>query len=163
MLRYGGALRHTVSRRVSLVSDADDLVQQALLQAVVGWSTFRGEAEVSTWVFGIAHNLARQHISRKAAGPVQFGCDDGLDETPCQALGPCEQLMQREALAHLQDALDSLPANQSKALWLVAVDGLSYGEAAALLRVSMATVKHRVARARTALRAACPSCSAACL
>ncbi|MBT9462675.1 sigma-70 family RNA polymerase sigma factor [Hydrogenophaga sp.] len=153
VLRYGGALRYTLQRRVSLVSDADDLVQQALLQAVAGWSAFRGEAEVSTWVFGIAHNLARQHVSRGTAGPVQFGRDDAVDEAPCTVPGPCEQLMQREALARLQSGLDELPASQTAALWLIAVDGLSYGEAAALLGVSVAAVKHRVARARTTLRA----------
>lgn len=153
VLRYGGALRYTLRRRVSLVSDVDDLVQQALLQAVAGWSAFRGEAEVSTWVFGIAHNLARQHVSR-GAGLVQFGQDDAVDEALCTAPGPCELLMQRETLARLQDGLDGLPASQTIALWLVAVDGLSYGEAAAWLDVSVATVKHRVARARTTLRAA---------
>jgi len=150
--RYAGALRYTVRRRVALASDVDDLVQQALLQAVVGWPSFRGDAEVSTWVFGIAHNLARNHVSRPA-GLVQFGLGDAVDMARCNAPDPCEQLAQRERVQHLQDGLEGLPKNQTEALWLVGVDGLSYEEAATTMGVSVAAVKHRVARARATLRA----------
>lgn len=149
--RYAGALRYTLCRRVALSSDVDDLVQQALLQAVVGWPTFRGEAEVSTWVFGIAHNLARNHVTR-GSGLVQFGLDDAVDMALCSAPDPCERLVQREMVQRLQVGLSGLPEKQSEALWLVGVDGLSYDEAASTLHVSVAAVKHRVARARAALR-----------
>lgn len=149
--RYAGALRYTLRRRVALSSDVDDLVQQALLQAVVGWPTFRGEAEVSTWVFGIAHNLARNHVTR-GSGLVQFGLDDAVDMALCSAPDPCERLVQREMVQRLQVGLSGLPEKQSEALWLVGVDGLSYDEAASTLHVSVAAVKHRVARARAALR-----------
>jgi RNA polymerase sigma factor (sigma-70 family) len=149
--RYGGALRYTLRRRVALTSDVDDLVQQALLQAVVGWPTFRGEAEVSTWVFGIAQNLARNHVSRPA-GPVQFGMGDAVDTARCNAPDPFEHFAQRERVQRLQEGLDGLPKNQTQALWLVGVDGLSYEEAATTMGVSVAAVKHRVARARARLR-----------
>lgn len=152
--RYFGALRYTLRRRVALASDVEDLVQQAFLQAVVGWPTFRGEAEVSTWVFGIAQNLARNHVTR-TRGPVQYGLDDAVDGAACHAPDPCEQLVQREAVAQLQVCLDGLPSSQTEALWLVGVDGLSYNEAATTLGVSVAAVKHRVARARATLRTGC--------
>ena len=150
--RYAGAMRYTLRRRVALASDVEDLVQQALLQAVVGWPTFRGEAEVSTWVFGIAHNLARKHVSR-AKGVVQFGLGEAVDLALCSAPGPAECCAQREALVRLQESLNRLPVSQSEALWLVGVDGLSYEEAATTLGVSVAAIKHRVARARATLRA----------
>ncbi|MFN7121489.1 MAG: RNA polymerase sigma factor [Hydrogenophaga sp.] len=149
--RYAGALRYTLRRRVRLASDVDDLMQQTLLQAVVGWPAFRGEAEVSTWVFGIAQNLARNHASRPA-GPVQYGQDDAVDIAVSNAPDPCEYLAQRERIQHIQDGLEALPRNQTEALWLVGVDGLSYEEAATTMGVSVAAVKHRVARARATLR-----------
>lgn len=151
VVRYVGALRYTLRRRVALASDVDDLVQQALLQAVVGWPSFRGEAEVSTWVFGIAHNLARNHVIR-ASGPVQYGVGDAVDMAACHAPDPCECFAQRQQVQRLQEGLDGLPKNQTEALWLVGVDGLSYDEAATTLGVSVAAVKHRVARARATLR-----------
>lgn len=150
--RYAGALRYTVHRRVPLDCDVEDVVQQALLQAVVGWPTFRGEAMVSTWVFGIAHNLARNHVSR-AKALVQFGLDEAVSIAPCTAPDPCEHLVQQETLRCLQQRLRDLPETQTEALWLVEVDGLSYDEAAAALGVSVAAIKHRVARARASLRA----------
>jgi RNA polymerase sigma factor (sigma-70 family) len=149
--RYADVMRYALRRRIPVSSDVDELVQQALLQAVVGWPTFRGEAEVSTWVFGIAQNLARNHVSRPA-GPVQFGLGDAVDAAPCNAPDPFEQLAQRERVKRLQEGLEGLPKNQTEALWLVGVDGLSYEEAATTMGVSVAAVKHRVARARATLR-----------
>lgn len=147
-------MRYSLRRRVALASDVEELVQQALLQAVQGWSTFRGEASVSTWVFGIALNLARGHAAR-APGLVQWGSDAVVDLAPCTAPDPCERLALREMVERLQGGLDVLPKNQSAALWLVGVDGLSYEEAAVELGVSVSAVKHRVARARTTLRMWC--------
>lgn len=149
--RYSGALRYTLHRRVALASDVEDLVQQALMQAVVGWPSFRGEAEVSTWVFGIANNLARNHVTRTSP-IVQFGLSDVVDMAQCASPDPCERLAQREEVRRLQDGLMKLPSNQTEALWLVGVDGLSYDEAASTLGVSVAAIKHRVARARATLR-----------
>ena len=152
--RYAGALRYTLRRRVALASDVEDLVQQALLQAVLGWPTFRGEAEVSTWVFGIAHNLARNHVSR-AKGVVLFGMSESVELALCTAPGPGECFAQRQEVGRLEEAINRLPASQTEALWLVGVDGLSYEEAATTLGVSVAAIKHRVARARATLRAGC--------
>lgn len=151
--RYTGVLRYTLRRRVAAASDVDDLVQQALLQAVVGWPRFRGEAEVSTWVFGIALNLARNHVSRPI-GPVQAGLGDVVDVALCNAPDPCERLVQRESVQSVEDGFNRLPENQTEALWLVGVDGQSYEQAAATLGVSVSAVKHRVARARATLRSA---------
>lgn len=151
--RYSGALRYTLRQRVALTSDVEDLVQQAVLQAVVGWPAFRGEAAVSTWVFGIAHNLARNHVTRPTR-PVQFGLGEAVDLAQCPAPDPAERLAQREALSQLQERLDRLPVIQREALWMIGVDGLSYDEAATALGVSVAAIKHRVARARVTLRTA---------
>ena len=64
-----------------------------------------------------------------------------------------EAFLQQETLRCLQQRLRDLPETQTEALWLVGVEGLSYDEAAAALGVSVAAIKHRVARARASLRA----------
>jgi RNA polymerase sigma-70 factor (ECF subfamily) len=62
-------------------------------------------------------------------------------------------LAQKELASQLRGALDALPFDQRTAIVLREVDGLSYEEIAYTLGVALGTVKSRLTRARTSLRA----------
>jgi len=127
-------------------TEADDLVQDALVQALDRADSKSGEGDVRSWLFSIMHN---QFVSRwrrlrsRAAVVVQ-------DEEADVAVGASQQ-----ANSELQDALyllDQLPQEQKQVLLLVAVEGLEYAEVAKILKLPIGTVMSRLSRARDKLR-----------
>lgn len=149
---YRRSLYYFVLRRVGNPDEAEDIAQQALVEAAQHIDRFRGEAEITTWVHGIALNLARNHLSRSPQRRMLFESDEVLEESESPNSDPCDQAIQRQALVHLSEALSGLPEGSVRALMLVAVDGLSYEEAAAELGVPIGTIRSRVSRARAEVR-----------
>lgn len=149
---YGASLYYFVLKRVGHADDAADIAQQAFVEAACSITSFRGEAELSTWVFGIAINLARNHISRAPQHRHHFESDDVLTTCESPDLQPCEALSQRQGLALVSEAMSLLPTEMAQALTLVSVEDLSYEEAACELKVPVGTVRSRVSRARAAVR-----------
>ncbi|WP_009522043.1 RNA polymerase sigma factor [Imbroritus primus] len=141
-----------IIRNIGNPSDAEDLTQQAFVEAVRSFQSFRGESELSTWLYGIAMNLVRNHLSR--APHRRFGFDDesALDGTASESPGPAEKLEQSQHVKHLEAVMAELPQSMRDVLVLVAVDELTYEEAAALLTIPVGTVRSRLSRARAALR-----------
>lgn len=149
---YGASLYYFVLKRVKHPDDAADIAQQALVEAACSLTSYRGEAEISTWVFGIATNLARNHVSRAPQFRHRFENDDVLEECEAPEADPCESLSQRQGLALVTEAMRRMPAEMARALKLVAVEELSYEDAANELNVPVGTVRSRVSRARAAVR-----------
>ncbi|MCB2102154.1 MAG: sigma-70 family RNA polymerase sigma factor [Rhodobacterales bacterium] len=142
-----------VLRQVPRAEDAEDLTQETFLEAYRSLARFRGESRFSTWVLGIALNLARNHRSRRPEYRYRMVSDEALGGLADPAAGPHED-SRTAALARALDAgLAALPGDQREALTLVALDGLSYAEAAQVLDLPLGTVKTRVFRARAALKA----------
>jgi RNA polymerase sigma-70 factor (ECF subfamily) len=141
-----------IIKNIGNPSDAEDLAQQAFMEAVRSYRTFRGESELSTWLYGIAMNLVRNHLSRAPHRRYQFADETALDNTAADAPTPAEAMEQTQQLRHLDAALSELPESMREILMLVAVDELSYEDAAAMLVVPVGTVRSRLSRARAALR-----------
>lgn len=149
---YRRSLYYFVLRRVGSPEDAEDLVQQALIEATRHIHRFRGDAEVSTWVYGIALNLSRNHLSRSPGRRHVFESDDVLEEREAPNSDPCDLAVQQQTMRQLGAALGDLREGALQALMLVAVDGLSYEEAASELDVPVGTIRSRVSRARAEVR-----------
>lgn len=149
---YGRPLHYFILRRVRNETDAEDLAQQAFVEAAASYGRFRGEAELSTWLFGIATNLTRNYLSRSPHRRHQFESTDLLEEFEAPQPGPCDQLMLTESVRQLHLAMSALPKGSADALMLVGVDGLSYEDAARQLGVPVGTVRSRVSRARAEVR-----------
>jgi RNA polymerase sigma-70 factor (ECF subfamily) len=149
---YGASLYYFVLKRVGHADDAADIAQQAFVEAACSFTSFRGEAELSTWVFGIATNLARNHISRAPKHRHRFESDEVLEACESPELRPCESLSQRQGLTLVSEAMRLMPIEMAQALNLVAVEELSYEDAAAELNVPVGTVRSRVSRARAVVR-----------
>jgi RNA polymerase sigma-70 factor (ECF subfamily) len=143
-----------VLRRYALVltrdaDQAEDLVQEALLRAVAGAGTWRAEQGLRPWLLSIVHNT---HVSRRRRAQVEAA---GARELAREAVPvtPANQ-QARVELGQTMKALLSLPEDQREVVVLVAIDGLSYKDAAEILGLPMGTLMSRLARAREALRRA---------
>jgi RNA polymerase sigma-70 factor, ECF subfamily len=129
-------------------TDADDLVQETLTKAIAGAHTFRSGGDLRAWLFGILHNTflshRRQYAQRARAATFLNPSADDLSTPP-------RQEKQVEAHQTLR-MLSRLTPDQQSALILIAVEGLSYEEAAGVLDVPVGTLMSRLARGREQLR-----------
>ena len=142
-----------IIKNIGHPDDARDLTQQAFVEASRSYETFRGQSELSTWLYGIAMNLVRNHLSRAPHRRFDFIDDEALIDMDSGQLDPSQALEQSQHIQHLLAAMQELPESMRDILMLVAVEELSYEEAAVLLTVPVGTVRSRLSRARAALKA----------
>lgn len=141
-----------VVKHIGWGSDAEDITQQAFVEAAAGYASFRGGSELSTWLYGIAMNLVRNYLSRSPHRRFQFEGEEALDDSAALEPEPSRQLDLNQTLQALQTELDALPPEMRDVLLLVAMDELSYESTALLLSIPVGTVRSRVSRARATLR-----------
>jgi RNA polymerase sigma factor (sigma-70 family) len=141
-----------VLKRIGNGSDAEDLTQQAFVEAAAAVESFRGDSECSTWLYGIAMNLVKNYLSRSPHRRYTFVTEDWLEGMAALQPDPCEQLMHSQSIIALQREIDDLPQEMREVLLLVALDEMSYEEAALLLTIPVGTVRSRLSRARQTLR-----------
>jgi RNA polymerase sigma-70 factor, ECF subfamily len=130
--------------------DAEDLVQRGCVRALERSHQLQPGTSTLSWVFSIIHTLwlnevrARQIRSR---GRMQWS--EELADTVADpgALDPEIYTLHRQIVG----AIEKLPEAQRSVMLLVAVEGLSYREAAAALDVPVGTVMSRLARARVTI------------
>ncbi len=132
--------------------DAADITQQAFVEAARTIASFRGDSKLSTWLFGIAMNMVRNYLSRAPHRVYKFETDDVLGSVAGNALDPSDSLEQKQIIKLLEVAFSDLPDEMSEVLGLVAIDEISYQDAADILSIPLGTVRSRVSRARAVLR-----------
>ncbi len=132
--------------------DAEDATQEVFVRLARSAATFRGEAQLSTWLYAVARNVATdrvRHLARRPSTPV---ADVGDPASVGHHLAVAEDEHGAvEASTDLAGALAQLDDTSRSLLLLVAVEGLSYAEAAAAADLAVGTVKSRVSRARVRL------------
>lgn len=132
--------------------DAADITQQAFVEAARTIASFRGDSKLSTWLFGIAMNMVRNYLSRAPHRVYKFETDDVLGSVAGNSLDPSDSLEQKQIIQLLEVAFSDLPDEMSEVLGLVAIDEISYQDAADILSIPLGTVRSRVSRARAVLR-----------
>lgn len=127
--------------RMVRAEDTEDLVQEALIRAYLGLSQLRDPERFGAWLCGIAVNLAKMRLRRRALEVrlIEEPCRDGDFEEP-------------DLMRLVRDAVDVLPEGQRDAVLMHYVDDLSCDEIAALLGSSPGAVRVRLHRARQQLR-----------
>ena len=141
------ALRRYARALVRHRSNADDLVQDCLERAVSRWSQ-RRDGDVRAWLFAILHNLAIDQFRRSAAQARHVSIDETDEDHFGEAAVQEQKLMHRDVL----NKLARLPEDQRAVLLLVAVEDLSYSDAAKVLGIPVGTVMSRLSRARERLQ-----------
>lgn len=152
MASHRHKLERFIQRHIGHQDDAEDLAQQAFLEAVNSYANFRQESELSTWLYGIAKNLVRNYLARSPRRRYEFCSEDEVLDALGSAPAPEDTLERAQRFRALSVVLGELPQPMSEALWLVAVEGQSYEGAAQTLAIPVGTVRSRVSRARQQLR-----------
>src|ERR1700752_4176003 len=141
------ALRRYARALVRNRAAADDLVQDCLERAVSRWQQ-RGDGSVRAWLFAILHNLAVDQFRKIASRGRHVTIDETSEGHLSEAASQEYRVMYQDVL----NKLAKLPEEQRSVLLLVAVEDLSYADAAKVLRIPVGTVMSRLSRARERLQ-----------
>ena len=125
---------------------AEELVQETLLRALAATQTFRVGGDLRVWLFAVLRNAFIDDRRRSAVDSRVRKEVAHLSALLDAGSGPPSRM--REILS----ALDGLPDDQARAVELVALDELTYAQAACVLGVPLGTLMSRLARGREALR-----------
>ncbi len=133
---------------------AEEVVQDTFLTVCRKISSFREEASLGTWLFRITANLAKNKIRGGWLKRVT-----ALDDHRAGLLGvppedwPEEAAIRREKSEEVNSCLKRLPAGYRDVLALYYLEELSVREVSSILRQPEGTVKSKLSRGRTLLRA----------
>ena len=142
-------LRHIVRRWHREKADAEDLVQDTVVQALANAHQWQPGTDLRGWLYTIMRNRFLAGVTRSHRSTAVLEQIARADPRP--AAEPSElRLVLRDLLA----ALRRLPGNQRSAVLLIGVEGKSYGEAAATMGTSVGAVRSHLARGRERLRTA---------
>jgi RNA polymerase sigma-70 factor (ECF subfamily) len=161
MMRANGPKIYTLAIRLTgNLTDGQDLAQETFVKAYEYREKFRGESEVSTWLYRICVNQWKNRVryERSRAFWKHFSIDGAGDEDdkPVRELpapdAPLDQSLEdRERQAAVQTALASLKTDDHAILVMREMEDRSYEEIADLLDIPIGTVRSRLARAREKL------------
>jgi RNA polymerase sigma-70 factor (ECF subfamily) len=164
--RHQRQLYRLAYRMTQSEADAQEVIQEAFLNAYQKLPAFRGEAQFSSWLYRIAANSALMRLRRKRRAP------DALPDEPLDVTGPKfssegqfeapprsdwsqradDKMLAGELGRAIDKAVRSLPDDYRTVFLLKDVDGLSNEEIAVALDLTVPAVKSRLHRARLALR-----------
>lgn len=147
--RYQDVLYGHALRMVGNSDEASDLVQQAFVTGFKKLGSARDPERIGAWLFRILSNLTKDHLRNPRRGDLSM---EKVPEVPEPRGDPLEAAHRSEIRQSLQVAMGQLTAEQREAFMLKHVEGRSYEEMAAVLDVSVASLKMRVKRAREALK-----------
>jgi len=152
--RHRPELHAQCFRMLRSADDAEDALQDTLLQAWRGLPRFEGRSSLRSWLHRIAINTSLDAIRRRSFAEPASGEPDPIenlaDEDPAD--GPEARYERREGIEEaLIAALRLLPSNQRSALILREVLGFSAREAAATRNTTVASVNSALQRARATI------------
>ena len=142
-----------------------DLTQDTFVSVYKGLKDLRQEEQFESWLFAIAHNvwcsLIESRAAQKRSATVLSleGAGDNDDQLPIAArladpgADPLTVALEKEKLEKLREALVHLPQQMRHCAHLRVVHDLSYAEIAAVMGISVNTVKAHLHQAQKALRA----------
>ena len=144
--RYERRVYAIAFRMTGNPEDARDATQEAFISALRALRSFRGDAQLSTWIHRIAVNASLDLVrrrSRKKTSPLEE-----IGERPDTDAGPEDAAVGASRAAEVHKALQSVGAEHRAVLVLCDLQGLDYAEAAEALDIPVGTVKSRLHRAR---------------
>ena len=152
--RVAGLLTRYVSR-----DDIPDIVQESFIKAYRSLVSFRGESAFYTWLYRIAVNTAKNHLTALGRRPPK---EDILAEDAesydagtqlREADTPENLVLSNELKQVVFETIENLPEELKMAITLREIEGLSYEEIAEVMSCPVGTVRSRIFRAREAIDA----------
>ena len=136
-------------------AEAEDVTQSVMLKVNEGLRGFRGDSSVSTWIYRIATNVALDRLRQRAIQPLTdtgYEFDEGDLPPAAQSASVETTAIRDEMSACISEFVAHLPQNYKTIMILSELEGFTNGEIAAVLGLSLDTVKIRLHRARDKLR-----------
>jgi RNA polymerase sigma-70 factor (ECF subfamily) len=161
LVQHMPRLRSVIRRILPDETDAEDALQDVMLTALRKLGTFRGDAQLGTWLHRIAVNAALQRRRRKAqtakAEPLRVDENRLAFQRPIASVlkktpRPDQETMQHEGSRLIQAAIAKLPPLYRDVYLLADVDDQPNEQIARDLRLKLAAVKSRLHRARKMMR-----------
>jgi RNA polymerase sigma-70 factor, ECF subfamily len=142
-------LRRVARRWHREPADAEDLVQDTIVQALANAHQWQPGTDLRGWLYTIMRNRFYAGVTRSNRST------SALEQIARANLRPATESCElRLVLRDLLAALRRLPSNQRSAVLLIGVEGKSYGEAAETMGTSVGAVRSHLARGRERLRTA---------
>ncbi len=161
MRKYNGKLFRVARAILKDDSDAEDVLQDAYLDAFRHFTDFRGGSELGTWLTRIVinHCLMRLRKEKRRSSIVPFRSAAAADTESPEAQvpdnrseSPSARAIRAETRRILERRIDELPAAFRTVFVMREVEDMSVDEVAECLSISPATVRTRLFRARALLR-----------
>lgn len=140
---------------------AKDLVQETFLNAYRGFDKFRGDAQISTWLYTIASRAClRMRRRRKGAPERELSLEEFIPasdgefrlQIPIDGLSPEAALQNKQLREALDAAINRLPNKYKMVLVLRDMEGLNAKDVGAIMGLNERAVKSRLHRARLFVR-----------
>lgn len=151
--KYQGRLFNTLLHVVGSREEAEDVCQEAFVQAFVKLETFGGRSAFYTWLYRIAFNLS---VSRRRRKRAEVSIDQHRERTGDEPLdpgeGPTDQVLRDEQVRQVRGAINALNDEYRAILVLREMEGCCYDTIAEILELPLGTVRSRLHRARLQLR-----------
>lgn len=141
-----------VRRYVRTAEDAEDVVQNTFLEAIRCSDRFAGLSKPSTWLYGIALNLARNQVRRNCACLSDSVEDSTLEQFAEEGVDPSELTERRQMASMVHSVLGELSSDIRETFEAVLGEECTYKQAAAILQIPLGTVRSRISRVRSTIR-----------
>jgi len=155
VVKYDKRLFNMIYRMLGDYEEAQDLTQEAFLLAYKSFSKFRGESDVYTWLYQIGLNLCRKFYRRRRLAQLfrlKKEKEFIKNYLSLENLSSIESTVKENLLRNLiQERVRGLPNKYKEAIILRYYQNLSYEEMAKILKLSLGTIKSRLARGRSIL------------
>jgi RNA polymerase sigma-70 factor (ECF subfamily) len=151
--RYQDRLFTSLVHVSGSLTEAEDVVQEAFVQAYLKLRSFERQSAFYTWLYRIAYNAAvSRRRKRRVAGSVDQARIAAGHEPEDEGDRPEEQILRQERINLIHRALGGLSEEHRAILILREMDGCDYEQIAQILDLPIGTVRSRLHRARAQLR-----------
>ena len=155
VLRYQDRIYNLCRHMLGNAHDAEDAAQDTFLKAYRNLHKFQPDASLYTWLYRIAVNTCIDYKRKPFFESLFRRSDEGEEsmiDVPSHAPSPERLYESKQMDRALWKSLGKLSAKLRAVIILKEIEGLSYEEIAAVLDISVGTVKSRISRAREELR-----------
>jgi RNA polymerase sigma-70 factor (ECF subfamily) len=151
--KYQDRLFNTVVHVAGSREEAEDVVQEAFVQAFLKLASFHGDSAFYTWLYRIAFNVAVSRRRRKRNEVSLDAAREDAGREPADDLEhPGEQMLRQERANLVHAALAVLSEEHRTILVLREMEGFEYEQISDILDLPTGTVRSRLHRARLQLR-----------
>jgi RNA polymerase sigma-70 factor, ECF subfamily len=152
---YRAARRYTQSH-----ADAEDLVQETMIKAYVGFKSFKEGTNLRAWLFTIMNHTRINHYRTAKRRPAEWLSGDisdflipaGPPQATAGRLSAEAEVLDAIGDPEVRQALQQLPESQQLAVYYADVEGFRYKEIGEILNIPLGSVMSRIHRGRKNMR-----------